>query len=175
MPRNETIKYEVVKQDGIFELRKYDDILLASTKTNVQNRNESGFNNVFQFISGENSSNTKISMTTPVVTYQEEEILTTGFYVPSIYDGTTVPKPTSDKVFLNTIDQALFVVVTFNGAWVASNYEHYEKLLNDYIKDNNYIVTSNKYIFRYQAPYIPDHLKRNEIAFKIQDTILETK
>ena len=78
-------------------------------------------------------------------------------------------------MFLNTIDQALFVVVTFNGAWVASNYEHYEKLLNDYIKDNNYIVTSNKYIFRYQAPYIPDHLKRNEIAFKIQDTILETK
>lgn len=169
MSRNETIQYEVMKQDGIFELRKYNDILLASTKTSIHNRSESGFNNIFKFISGENSLNTEISMTTPVITYQEEEILTTSFYVPSIYNENNVPKPTSENVFLNLIEHSLFVVVRFNGAWIPSNYEHYDALLKDYILKNKYTIVSNRYILRYHAPYTPDHIKRNEIAYKIKE------
>lgn len=162
----ETIPYKVLHKDGSIEIREYKDILLASTKTNPNNYGESGFNNVFQYISGQNDKNQAISMTSPVVSYQEGESLVTGFYVPSKYDKTSVPKPTGN-VFIDTIKPSLYVVVKFYGAWTNENYDHHHKKLLDYIKDHQLKPTSQPFIMRYNAPYIPDHQKRNEIAYHI--------
>ena len=82
----ETIQYTVFHKDQSIEIREYKDILLASTKIDPNNYYDSGFNRVFQYISGHNESNTKINMTSPVVSYQEGDALVTGFYVPSKYD-----------------------------------------------------------------------------------------
>jgi len=82
----ETIPYKVISKDKNIEIREYNDVLLASTKTLVNKRYDSGFVNVFNFISGENNKSEKISMTTPVVSYEEKDQLITGFYVPKKYD-----------------------------------------------------------------------------------------
>lgn len=164
----ETIQYKVLKKEDSIEIRSYDHILLASTKTNPEKYNESGFNRVFQYISGQNEANQKISMTSPVVTYQENDQLVTGFYVPSMYNQTTVPKPTGD-VYINTIEPAIYVVITFHGAWTKENYDHYHHQLLDYVNQHNLKIKSNPFIMRYNAPYIPDAQKRNEIAYQIKE------
>lgn len=166
----ETIKYKVLTKDQQIEIREYRDILLASTKTDPNNYYDSGFNKVFQYISGQNEENTKISMTSPVVTYQEGESLITGFYVPSKYDQTTVPKPTGD-VFINTIKPSIYVVITFYGAWTKEHYDKHHNQLLQYIEQHTLTITSNPYIMRYSAPYVPDHQKRNEIAYQIKDEV----
>ena len=56
----ETIQYTVLHKDQSIEIREYNDILLASTRIDPNNYYDSGFNRVFQYISGQNESNTKI-------------------------------------------------------------------------------------------------------------------
>ena len=164
----ETIQYTVLQKEQSIEIREYNDILLASTKTDPSNYYDSGFNRVFQYISGQNETNTKISMTSPVVSYQEGGTLVTGFYVPSKYDKTTVPKP-KGEVYIDTIETAVYVVVTFYGGWTKENYEEHHQLLLDYITLHNYQIKSKPFTMRYNAPYIPDHQKRNEIAYQISN------
>lgn len=75
----ETLKYRVVKKDKSIEIREYQDFLLASTTSPINQRQDSGFMAVFDYISGQNDSKQKISMTTPVVTFEEGEKLVTSF------------------------------------------------------------------------------------------------
>ncbi len=164
----ETIHYTVLYKKHTIEIRDYDHILLASTKTNPKNPSESGFNRVFKYISGQNAAHQKINMTSPVVTYQEGNEIITGFYVPSQYDKTTVPKPTGD-VYIDSIEAATYVVITFYGAWTKANYDHHHNQLLEYIKNENLQIKSNPLIMRYSAPYVPDQKKRNEIAYQIKN------
>lgn len=163
----ETLQYTVIHDEGQIQIREYDNILLASTKTPINKYQDSGFNNVFQYISGNNKSNTKISMTTPVVTYESDEEIITGFYVPSKYNKETVPEPASSNVFINEITKSLFAVIQFRGTWNKKNYDKHDQLLQDYISKNNYNITSVRYVFRYQPPFVPGVFRRNEIAYQI--------
>jgi SOUL heme-binding protein len=163
----ETLKYKVIQDDGHIQIRAYDNILLASTKTKHNSHQDSGFNQVFQYISGNNESKTKISMTTPVVTFEDEGDLITGFYVPSKYDKNTVPQPSAHNVFINEIESSMFAVIRFKGAWNEKNYEKHNIKLLDYIKKNKLNILSKRYIFRYSPPFVPALFRKNEIAYQI--------
>ncbi len=169
MPLFETIPYEVVYKTKRIEIRSYENILLAQTTSHMNQRLDSGFMNVFNYISGENDQTKKISMTTPVVTYENDDALVTGFYVPKKYSKDNVPKPTSYKVDIHEIPKSLYAVIRFRGTWKASIFNEKEKVLLDFIKNNGYQVISSRYLFRYQPPFIPSFFRRNEIAFKIID------
>ncbi|HKL47394.1 MAG TPA: heme-binding protein [Candidatus Izemoplasmatales bacterium] len=163
----ETIHYTVIQKDGPIELREYDDILLASTQTPINIKQNSGFSRIFNYISGENKENTKISMTTPVVTYEENNRLVTGFYVPSKYNKETVPKPNKDMVFINELESSLYAVIKFKGKWTEKNYDQHDQILLNYLKDSQYKIVSQRFVFRYQPPMFPGFLRRNEIAYQI--------
>jgi hypothetical protein len=164
----ETIKYKVIKKDKNIELREYDNFILASTKTMKNPNQDSGFNNVFQYISGQNSKKEKISMTTPVVTYEDDSSLVTGFYVPSKYEKSNVPKPVSDRVFLNEFKKSLYAVIRFNGRWNDENFDKHNEILLDYINSNNLVVKSQRLVLRYQPPFVPSILRHNEIAYQVE-------
>lgn len=164
----ETIKYRVVFKDKNIELREYDEILLASTKSFLNARRDSGFNNVFDYISGENDQKQKISMTTPVVSYEEEGKLVTGFYVPSKYNQSSVPKPTKDGVFINKLDKNIYAVIRFNGSWTDENFDKQDKILREYLNMNNYKIISKRLVLRYQPPFVPGIFRRNEIAYQVK-------
>lgn len=163
----ETLPYELVKKDGAFEIRKYNDFLLASTKTVINQRYDSGFSNVFNYISGRNKRQEKISMTTPVVSYEEDDQLVTGFYVPSKYEKDTVPTPSDSRVYIEDHNKSLYGVVRFKGSWKETRFKEKEAALRTYLKDNGYTIDSPRLLFRYQPPFVPGVFRRNEIAFKI--------
>lgn len=163
----ETMHYTIIKKNKRIEIRQYDDFLLAATKTTPNKRLDSGFMNVFNYISGENDTSQKISMTTPVVSYEEDDRLVTGFYVPSKYDKSTVPKPTSDSVSIQENKSSIYAVIRFSGGWKEKNFKLAETTLREYLQKNGYDIVSNRIIFRYQPPFIPAFLRRNEIAFKL--------
>ena len=62
----ESAKFKLLKKEKDFEVRVYDEISLAMSKEN-DFRGYSGFNEAFDYISGSNDQNRKISMTTPVI------------------------------------------------------------------------------------------------------------
>ncbi len=163
----ETIKYRVVKKDGACEIREYENILLASTKTSFQESNDSGFSNVFRYISGNNFEKTKISMTTPVVSYKDDQKLVTGFYVPSKYNKNTVPAPSNAEVFIQELKESQYAVIRFRGNWTEANYSKHDQILTSYMVENHYNICSQRLIFRYQPPFIPGLFRRNEIAYQV--------
>ncbi len=167
----ESIKYKIIEKNGQIEVRQYDDYFLASTKTRINSSLDTGFNNVFQYISGNNEGNQKISMTTPVVTYEENQELVTGFYVPSKYSKQNIPSPKDDNVFINEVKKSYYVVIRFKGNWKPHIFDKYHQILLKHISDNHLVVKSPKMIMRYQPPFIPGFLRRNEIAYQIEYTI----
>ena len=164
----ETAKYQVIKKDGNIEIREYESFFIASTKTRIDNRQSSGFNNVFNYISGQNNQREKISMTVPVVTTIEDEYLVTSFLVPQKYHG-NIPEPSSSNVFIEEMKQGKFISIRFSGSWSQENYMKHDAKLIKYIEENNITTTSKRYIFRYQGPFVPSILRRNEILYRIDE------
>jgi hypothetical protein len=167
----ETIQYEVLETQGKIEIRRYDEFLLAATKSENDITKSSGFNNVFQYISGDNQEKKKISMTTPVVSYEEEDNLVTGFYVPSKYNKQSVPKPTSKNVYIEEVKSGLFAVIKFKGSWTEKNLSRYDDTLRSYLHTTDYEIISQRFLLRYQPPFIPGIFRRNEIAYQIKSRI----
>jgi effector-binding domain-containing protein len=163
----ETADYHVIEKDGSIELRQYDTFYVASTKTRIDNRQSSGFNNVFNYISGQNNRKEKISMTVPVLTTVEEDYLITSFVVPSKYHG-DIPQPLSTNVFIEEISEGLFIAIRFSGSWTKENYDKYDQQLMNYIQEKGYQIDSKRYVFRYQGPFIPSFFRRNEIVYRIK-------
>lgn len=164
----ETLRYIVIKKQKNIEIRQYDTFLLASTRTIPNKRLDSGFMNVFNYISGHNQAEEKISMTTPVISYQEDENLITGFYVPKKYGLHSVPKPMDDQVFIKENLSSLYVVIRFRGRWNNDNFDKADRVLLDYMKENQLQPLSFRMILRYQPPFVPGFLRRNEIAYRIE-------
>lgn len=164
----ETIPYKVIQREGQIEIRAYDDFLLASTKTKMNAKMDSGFNPVFAYISGQNEANAKISMTTPVVTYEEDQTLITGFYVPKKFTKVTAPKPVGGTVFINELKQSYYAVIRFSGDWREKNLRKHEERLRKYLLEREITILSTSLLFRYQPPFVPGLFRRNEIAFKIE-------
>lgn len=164
----ETIPYQVIRREGKIDIRQYDDFLLASTKTSMNATMDSGFNNVFDYIAGGNSEQKKISMTTPVVTYVDDQALVTGFYVPKKFSKSTAPKPSSGNVFINEINKAYYAVIRFRGSWRKNNLDKYDALLKKYLVDKGIRRLGNQLFFRYQPPFVPGLFRRNEILYRIE-------
>jgi hypothetical protein len=128
---------------------------------------DSGFSNVFRYISGSNDQEAKISMTTPVVTYQENNQLVTGFYVPSKYTKETIPQPSEKGVFINELKNSYYAVIRFRGNWKPENFEKHDQILLEYLRLKGFETTSQRLILRYQPPFIPGIFRHNEIAYQI--------
>ena len=82
----EEVNYEVVKQNKVYEIRKYSDRLVIETITSNQG---SSFRILFNYISGNNENKEKISMTTPVTQIEKKGSMTMQFYLPSKFNKTT--------------------------------------------------------------------------------------
>jgi hypothetical protein len=163
----ETAKFKVLKRyQNKIELREYPALYMATTVTKTDNRLSGGFNNVFQYISGYNEQNSKISMTTPVVSTLENGNLKTQFLVPEKY-GSTPPKPKGDLVTIETMNQGCYIVIQFSGSWSERHFGKMDARLLEFIEEKGFIIESKRLILRYQPPFIPGFLRKNEIMYKV--------
>ena len=164
----ETATYTVLqKLKKNIEVREYPTFYLANTISSKDKRLSNGFNNVFDYISGANESKTKISMTTPVVSTTYENTLSTGFVIPSKFKS-DAPKPSNSNVTIETIDYGQFIVIKFKGSWTEEHFNEVDQQLLDFVKESKYEIISQRYILRYQPPFIPSVFRRNEIMYRIK-------
>jgi hypothetical protein len=163
----ETAKYTVLKKETKkIELREYATFYLANTTVALDDKYNNGFNQVFNYISGENESRKKISMTTPVVSTSSDDVLTTGFVIPSKY-ASNAPKPLSDNIKISEMNTGSFLVIRFSGRWNKKNFDKYDLILKSFIKTSKYKIQSERYILRYQPPFIPSFFRRNEVMYRV--------
>lgn len=65
LSKYETAPYKVLEKEELFEIRQYDAFYTAAVEEDTL-EGSSGFRQIFDYISGNNEDQTKISMTTPV-------------------------------------------------------------------------------------------------------------
>ena len=162
---NEEAKYEVIQKNEIYEVRKYSDRLAVETFESNQN---SGFRKLFNYISGNNKLNTKISMTTPVTRIKKNGNMTMQFYLPSEYNQDSAPKPSSNEVKIVNVEGGHYAVLRYSGRASDKNFIKHKEILEKTLIKNNISIISPPIRATYDSPFTLPMNRRNEAMFKIK-------
>ena len=179
-------KYTVLKTYENFEIRNYDSYLVAEVDI-VGSYNETG-NEAFRilagYIFGDNQSSMKMNMTAPVESevypssekmnmtapvFSNENIngYTYRFVMESKYTKETLPVPNNSKIRITEIEDRVMAVISFSGRWSQKNFKKHEQILNKDLTDKGIGTVSEAIYARYNAPFTPWFLRRNEIMYEI--------
>jgi len=168
----ETVAYEVTGTIGEIEFRKYPRMVLASAKSN---REDSGFNLLFSYITGNNRTRTKISMTAPVITSEQVPMTTPvisdeqsmSFVMPAGKTEKDIPEPTDPRVLISTLPPHEIAVIRFKGYAGPDEINAVRVRLLEGLGKAGISWTGQPYLMRYNAPWTPGFLRRNEVGIAI--------
>lgn len=157
----EQVQYEVIKKIKDIEIRRYPEVIFAVVEDNVD---DSGFGLLFQYISGENKMRSKIAMTAPVVTRNNYM----AFAIPSSYNQDTVPIPTNPSVKIDVQPKKIMAVLRFGGRTPETRVKKYIQELFTILKAHRIQMKGEPVLMRYNSPFTPGFLRRNEVAVEIK-------
>ena len=160
----EEANYEVVKQNKVYEIRKYSDRLAIETITSNQG---SSFRKLFNYISGNNENKEEISMTTPVTQIEKEGSMTMQFYLPSKFNKDNIPSPSNSDVKILNIKGGYYAVIKYSGRASDKNFIKHKDILKNELKKNDILILSSPIKAIYDKPFTLPMLRRNEAMFKI--------
>ena len=180
-------KYSVLKEYENFEIRNYDSYLVAEVdiEGSYNKTGNEAFRILAGYIFGDNQSSTKMNMTAPVESeaIQSPEKMnmtapvfsnknfngyTYRFVMESKYTQETLPVPNNSKIRITEIKDRVMAVISFSGRWSQKNFEKHEQILVNDLKNEGIGVASEAIYARYNAPFTPWFLRRNEIMFEIE-------
>ena len=159
----EETNYEVVKENKIYEIRKYPNRLVIETNS-VQGN---GFRKLFNYISGNNKENEEIKMTVPVTQEIKNENMTMQFYLPSKFNKDNAPKPVDSEVKILTIEGGYYAVIEYSGRSSDKNFLKNKDILEKVLKQDNLLVLSPPIRASYNSPFTLPILKRNEVMYRV--------
>jgi len=180
----EEAAYKVLKKDNGFEIRDYEPHILAETvvEGDLEEAGNTAFNRLFRYISGENRSNEKVAMTTPVsqepvgekikmtapVGQQRvQEKWAVSFMMPASYTLKTLPAPEDPKVTLRQVPARRVAAIRYSGFWSEKNYLRYKLELESWIHEKGLTIVGDPLWARYNSPFTPWFLRRNEILIPV--------
>jgi len=161
---NEEAKYDVVKSNDIYEIRKYSDRLAVQALNTNENNS---FRKLFNYISGDNETNEEIKMTIPVTQMENKGNMTMQFYLPSKFNKDNVPYPSSSDVKIVNIEGGYYAVIRYSGRASNKNFIKHKKILENELKKDNISISSLAIKASYNSPFTLPMLKRNEAMFKV--------
>jgi hypothetical protein len=166
------IPYNVMKKIEDVEIRQYPEVIFAVVE---DNSGDSGFGLLFQYISGENKTRRKIAMTAPVITSEKITMtapVITGknymaFALPSSYTKETAPIPTNPSVIIETQKEKTMAVLQFSGRTNETKVQKNIQKLITTLKNHSMQMKDEPVLMRYNSPFTPGFLRRNEVAVEI--------
>ena len=161
---NEEAKYDVVKSNEIYEIRKYSDRLAVQALNTNENNS---FRKLFNYISGDNETNEEIKMTIPVTQMENKGNMTMQFYLPSKFNKDNVPSPSSSDVEIVNIEEGYYAVIRYSGRASNKNFIKHKEILENELKKDNISITSPAIKASYNSPFTLPMLRRNEAMFKV--------
>ena len=164
-------KYKILKKEGQFEIRSYEDILMSSVRVTGSQYQalRKGFRPLVKYISGKERDGEKISMTAPVIqsTSDRKESFTVSFSMPSKYQVDNLPESKNSEIFFEKVGSYRAAVVRFSGRANEKLLDLKSNELRQWIEANGYSsVSTEKYLF-YNDPSTPGFLRRNEVMIII--------
>ncbi|MCE2679123.1 MAG: heme-binding protein [Burkholderiales bacterium] len=190
-------KYEVIKSEGAFEIRRYKPMLIAETEVqgDMDEASRKGFRLIADYIFGNNqrpdsADEAKIAMTAPVtVQPQAVKIAMTApvsaqpvagatnmqtadkwrvhFVMPSQYTLATIAKPKNDAVKLKEVPGKYFVVLAYSGLNGVAKVQEKTNETLEWTRQNGLEITGIPQLARYDPPWTLPMFRRNEIMVEV--------
>ena len=181
----EEAEYTVVSKDGDIEIRDYSASIVAETiiDKDFEAAGNKGFRPLFKYISGDNTRQDKIAMTSPVAQEKrsqkiamtspvgqraEGEGWVVSFMMPASYTMETIPQPTNPAVSIREIPAYRAAAIQYSGRWSEKNYQEHLAKLQAWISDNELEAIGEPAWARYDPPFKPWFMRRNEVLIPIR-------
>ena len=161
---NEEAKYDVVKSNEIYEIRKYSDRLAVQALNTNENNS---FRKLFNYISGDNETNEEIKMTIPVTQMENKGNMTMQFYLPSKFNKDNVPYPSSSDVKIVNIEGGYYAVIRYSGRASNKNFIKHKEILENELKKDNILIVGPAVKATYNGPFTLPAFRRNEAMFEV--------
>jgi hypothetical protein len=162
-------KYEVVQKFNSFEIRKYDEMYVASSTIPSNSYEESsgnGFRRVAGYIFGGNQKNQKIAMTSPVLMDMNETV-TMSFVMPPEVTSINAPKPNDNRVVLGERPSEILAVIRFGGWANDAKLKAKKEELLKLLEKENIEYYGNTIYMGYNPPYQLIN-RKNELAIRVR-------
>lgn len=180
----EEASYKALKTSGAFELREYAPHIVAETvvEGDLEGAGSKAFRRLFRYISGDNRSRGKIAMTAPVSQEQKGEKIrmtapvgqqragekwAVSFTMPAGYTLETLPVPDDPTITLRQVPARRMAAVRYSGLWSESSYLRHRQELESWIRESGLTVTGDPLWARYNPPFTPWFMRRNEILIPV--------
>jgi len=180
----EEAKYKVLQKDNSFEIRDYAPHILAETivEGDLEGAGNKAFNRLFRYISGNNRSRKKVAMTAPVSQRlmgekikmtapvgqrRVQEKWSVSFMMPASYTLETLPEPEDPNITLRQVPARRMASVRYSGFWSEKRYLKYKSKLVSWIRERGLSIVGEAIWARYNPPFTPWFLRRNEILIPI--------
>lgn len=183
-------RYEVIRAEGDFELRRYPPLLIAQTIVDGDRDQASrkGFQLLADYIFGNNQSDkgsgeiamtapvviepAKIAMTAPVTVQGQTGLSEAGpwrvhFVMPSQYTLASIPKPRTPAVQLRELPPQWFVANKFSGFTTESRIETKTQEAVQWTGQQALSALSPPQLARYDPPWTLPMMRRNEILIEV--------
>lgn len=178
--------YTVIRATGQFEVREYQRYLVANTyvEGDFGVAGNEGFRRLFNYISGANRGAKKITMTAPVeqavasakipmTAPVEQQLAGTrwriAFVLPASYTLESAPQPTDERVEIAQVPPRRVAVVRYRGTWSEARYKEELAALRGYLGEQGLTASGEPVFSRYDPPFMPWFLRRNEIQVPLQE------
>jgi len=168
--------YEVIDNFGEVELRRYEPCVIAEVAVDAsfESAGNQGFRPLFSFISGKNGTGAKVTMTAPVLqdvkgARTDGDSYSVSFVMPAGSDQDSLPRPTDDSVVLRNVPGHMALATQFSGRWTSSQFDAHTAQLSQVARENEMTLEGDPRFARYNPPWTPWFLRRNEVVWNIDD------
>lgn len=180
----EEAEYRVVTEDGDFEVREYAPAIIAEVVVDedFEDAGSSAFRALFKYIDGNNQNQSdiamtapvsqqkqsvKIDMTSPVGQSQTAEGWAVSFMMPASFTMDTIPEPLDPAVTIREVPAHRAASISYSGTWSEERYAEHLQTLKAWLQENKLEVTGEPVWARYNAPFTPWFMRRNEILIPV--------
>lgn len=163
--------YEVLLKTEQVEFRRYEPYLVAEVTVSGKSADNQAFRILAGYIFGNNEDDVKMQMTAPVESrdgdsgrqvYQDY-----AFVMEKTYSLNSLPVPNDERIRLREKPERIVAVRQFSGRWSEKNIEKHEQRLLDDLQNLGVAIAGPPELARYNSPFAPWFLRRNEIIVPI--------
>ena len=160
-------KYDVVENQPGFQLRRYapHSLVTKPMSGSMASAGNSAFGYLASYISGQNERGQQIAMTAPVLQQKTANGYEVSFVMPDELRDPPKPRPGLE---LRSIESKLMAAIKFSGSASDELFERKAKELVSSLEAAGYRVISEPLYARYNGPWTPPLLRRNEVLVEVE-------
>lgn len=183
--------FVMVRSEGAIEIRDYPALILAEVEVSgdMARAGNQGFRPLAGFIFGDNQSPqdgdaANIEMTSPVIQARSERIAMTSpvtqtrtgrasdawrvaFIMPETWTMETLPRPNDRDVMIREQPARRMAAIRFSGGPDEARFARKAEELEAFLTAEGYEITGEPVYARYNPPWTPTPLRRNEVLIEI--------